>query len=215
MRDSPNAPIPALSAPELAAIAPSPSPAKALAVQAAGGDIAATRRLLEAVAPRMKRAVMAVMGAGNSDVDDVLQQSLIGLVQALPSYRGECEPSYFGARIAVRTAMASRKRARAAWARHDDEASAEALPSNDAAPLTVAVEERRRRIVRELLETISEEQAETMAMRFMLGWSLEEVAQATRVPLNTVRSRLRLAKEALRKRIQADPVLVEELEVEP
>ena len=110
-----------------------------------------------------------------------------------------------------RTAMAVRKRARVAWLRRADETATDALPAEGAEPLEIAQGERRRRLVRELLERIPEEQAETMAMRFMLGWSLEEIAASTRVPLNTVRSRLRLAKEALRKRIAEDPVLAEEL----
>jgi RNA polymerase sigma-70 factor (ECF subfamily) len=43
---------------------------------------------------------------------------------------------------------------------------------------------------------------------------MEEVAEATGVPLNTVRSRLRLAKEALRRRILEDPALAATLEVD-
>lgn len=220
MRDSPGARLSGGSSPS--GVTPNPlpemaipTPIKALAVAAAGGDVVATRRLLEAVAPRMMRAVQAVLGPANPDVDDVLQQALIGLVQALPAYRGECEPSYYGSRIAVRTAMASRKRTRVAWARQDDSREAELLASASPQPLECAEGERRRRLVRELLERIPEEQAETMAMRFMLGWSLEEIAKATSVPTNTVRSRLRLAKEALRRRIEADPLLAEELEVSP
>jgi RNA polymerase sigma-70 factor (ECF subfamily) len=49
----------------------------------------------------------------------------------------------------------------------------------------------------------------------MLSWSLEEVASATGAPVNTVRSRVRLAKEALRKRIEADPSLTDDLEGTP
>jgi RNA polymerase sigma-70 factor (ECF subfamily) len=43
---------------------------------------------------------------------------------------------------------------------------------------------------------------------------MEEVAEMTGAPLNTVYSRLRLAKAALRSRIQRDPVLREMLEVD-
>ena len=50
-------------------------------------------------------------------------------------------------------------------------------------------------------------------MRVVLGWSLEEIAAHTQVPVNTVRSRLRLAKEAMRRRIEADAALVEALEI--
>jgi RNA polymerase sigma-70 factor (ECF subfamily) len=42
-------------------------------------------------------------------------------------------------------------------------------------------------------------------LRTVLGLSVEEVAAAARVPQNTVRSRLRLAKVALRRKIAATP----------
>ena len=74
--------------------------------------------------------------------------------------------------------------------------------------------ERRKRALRDLLSDLPEEQADALALRVMLGWSLEDVARATGAPLNTVRSRVRLAKEALRRRIEADPSLSDELEVE-
>ena len=38
---------------------------------------------------------------------------------------------------------------------------------------------------------------------------MQEVADATGAPVNTVRSRLRLAKEALRHRIEKDPAFAE------
>ena len=51
-------------------------------------------------------------------------------------------------------------------------------------------------------------------MRIVLGCSLEEVAAQSGVPLNTVRSRIRLAKERLKGRIEADPALLDALDVE-
>jgi RNA polymerase sigma-70 factor (ECF subfamily) len=77
-----------------------------------------------------------------------------------------------------------------------------------------AVGSRRRELLRELLEDLPEEQAEALALRVVMGWSLEEVAQASGAPVNTVRSRVRLAKEALRQRIEALPGLAE-LKVNP
>jgi RNA polymerase sigma-70 factor (ECF subfamily) len=182
-----------------------------LARAAAAGDVAATRRLLEAVAPRMMRVVEIVLGARHPDVEDVMQQSLIALVQALPAFRGECAPASYASRIAVRTAVAARKRVRALHARRADAIDADTLASTSAAPSEEASAQRRKQIIRDLLAELPDEQAESMAMRFVLGWSLEEVARATHAPVNTVRSRLRLAKTALKKRIESDPVLVEEL----
>jgi len=188
------------------------SPAIQLARAAAAGDVQATAKLLKELGPAVARTVRAVMG-GHTDAEDAVQQSLIALVHALPSFRGECEPAGYACRIAVRTAVAARKRARARDLRNAniDDHSVEA--DSQRSPQAVAASARRTELVRELLEQIPEEQAECLALRVVLGWSLEEVAAATGAPVNTIRSRVRLAKEALRRRIEADPRLAEELEV--
>jgi RNA polymerase sigma-70 factor (ECF subfamily) len=169
-----------------------------LAQSAAAGNVRAMRDLLRELAPRIERVVRAILGRTHEDADDVIQQSLLGFVQALPSFRGECEPIYFASRVAARTAVAAARKRRAARARHEDGVDLDELVS--AAPQPLADTERNRRMValRDALAHIPPEQAETLALRIVLGWSLSEVAQATGVPINTVRSRLRLAKTALR-----------------
>jgi RNA polymerase sigma-70 factor (ECF subfamily) len=84
----------------------------------------------------------------------------------------------------------------------------EAPPSED-----VGAASRRREAIRELVDRLPEEQGEVLVLRIMLGWALKEIADTTGAPLNTVRSRLRLAKEAVRKRIADDPVLAEGLDL--
>lgn len=64
----------------------------ALARSAAQGDARATTSLLKAIAPRVATVVRVVLGRHDPEVDDVVQQSLIAFVQALPSFRGECQP---------------------------------------------------------------------------------------------------------------------------
>jgi RNA polymerase sigma-70 factor (ECF subfamily) len=192
------------------AAAPPENPALELARAAASGDVTATRRLLESVAPRMMRVVQIVLGARHPDVDDVMQQSLIALVQALPAFRGECAPASYASRIAVRTAVVARKRARLVQSRNEDGIDADTIASSRAAPSEEAGAQRRKMLIRDLLAEIPDEQAESMALRFVLGWSLDEVARATNAPVNTVRSRLRLAKAALKRRIVSDPMLLEE-----
>lgn len=186
---------------------------ESLVERAVRGDTVATGQLLKQLAPSIVRAARSLLGSTHADVDDVVQQSLIGLVQSLPSFRGECSLPHFASRIVTRTAMAARRRSAVRADRRDDEVDPDAFgvaPSQN----DVVDGERRRIMVRELIETLPEEQAETLALRIVLGFSLEEVAQATGVPLNTVRSRVRLAKTALKKRIEADPRLVAALEVE-
>jgi RNA polymerase sigma-70 factor (ECF subfamily) len=164
------------------------------------------------VAPSVHRVVRGVLGppAGRgAAVEDVTQEALLGLVHALGAFRGECGFVHYACRIAARTAMAAR-RARAAEPHveplQEEEGTAEIADEDPEAP-------RRRALIRALIDELPEPQAETLVLRVMLGCSLAEVAQATGVPLNTVRSRLRLAKEALRSRIEQDSSLAEMLEV--
>ena len=186
----------------------------ALADSAARGDMQAISALLKQLAPGMIRNAHAILGSRHPDVDDVIQQSLIALVQALPAFRGECSPPHYASRIVARTAVAASHRARL---RHDRRDDASDVDDFEAAPTEGpdAVDAHRRRAaMRELMATLPAEQAETLALRVVLGFSLQEVAAATETPLNTVRSRIRLAKEALRRRIEADPALQQMLEVE-
>lgn len=185
----------------------------ALAQLAANGDDGAARELLQAVAPAMHRAIVGVLGTNHAEIDDVSQESMIGFLRALGAFRGECHPAGYAARIALHTALRARRRAKLERTRTDE--IARLSPEEPSLPATEPSAERRRNALRSLLEDLPPEQAETLALRIVLGWSLEEVAIATGAPINTVRSRVRLAKEALRRRLEENPRLVEELEVEP
>jgi RNA polymerase sigma-70 factor (ECF subfamily) len=198
-----------------------PSPAgddglRDLVAAAAGGSAPAARRVLERVAPPVHRVVRTVLGPARAHktlAEDVTQDALLAVVHALGSFRGESGFVHYACRIAIRVAVAAR-RARAAEAAVatsvslDDEAALEIPLAGDdpEAP-------RRRALLRALLDELPEAQAETLVLRIMLGFSIAQTAEATAVPPNTVRSRLRLAKEALRNRIEQDPSLAEMLEV--
>jgi RNA polymerase sigma-70 factor (ECF subfamily) len=168
-----------------------------LARQAAAGDVRATRRFLETIAPAVVRAVYAML----------VQLTLLAVVQALPAFRGECDPRHFAIRIAFRTAAATRRRYRSRFDRLE-----EVDVDNLEAPFDDPYARLRRQAVLDLVDALSEEQAETMVLRFAMGWKLREIATATNTPFNTVRSRLRLAKDALLRRIQENPALAEALD---
>jgi RNA polymerase sigma-70 factor (ECF subfamily) len=186
----------------------------ALAREAAAGDSGAMSKLLRAVAPKLVVIVRAILGSHHPDVDDAVQQTLIGFVQGLPSFRGDCDPTGYGRVIAVRTAVAIRKRSRLRSARTDDSTDADALAAGRPSPGDDASALRRKEALRELLAELPGEQAEALAMRIVLGCSLEEIARECSAPVNTIRSRLRLAKERLKARIENDPALLETLEVD-
>jgi RNA polymerase sigma factor (sigma-70 family) len=194
-------------------VAGSPGPMMVLARAAAQGDSAATGQLLRALTPRLGRVVRAVLGGGHPDLDDAVQQSLIGLVQALPAFRGDCEPLGYATIIAVRTAVAIRKRARTDQSRREDGVEADLMEGSRPSPGEEAAANRRKNLLRSLLDDLPSEQAEALAMRVVLGWSIKEIASHSGAPLNTVRSRLRLAKEALKSRIEENSDLLDALGV--
>lgn len=189
-------------------------PWRSLARDAAAGDADAMRRLIEALAPSVLRLVRAVLGPRRADAEDVVQESLLGFVDALATFRGESTVLHYACRIAIRTAVAARQRARSRDERLAGLAPADVGADEGAGvPGDPPLAGRRRALLRTLLDELPAAQAETIALRVVLGCSLQEVADATSVPVNTVRSRMRLAKEALRRRIEADPDLLEMLEV--
>ena len=187
----------------------------ALARLAGTGDPAATRRFLDRVWPTLSRVVNGVLGARHPDVDDVMQQSLIAVLQALGAFRGECHPAGYASRIALHVALRARKNVAVRRNRRQTLTQISASDPDAYHPADEVSADRRKRALRDLLGDLPEEQADALALRVMLGWSLEDVAQATGAPLNTVRSRVRLAKEALRRKIEADPSLADALEVLP
>jgi RNA polymerase sigma-70 factor (ECF subfamily) len=191
--------------------APPDGSVDALAHAAAGGDLSAMRQVLEAVGPRVLAVVRRVVGPGHADVEDIAQESLIALVRALPAFRGDCSAAGYAARIAVRTAVATRTQSKR---REDRRRELERDGAQHAPPASeTAAAARRLGALRELLAELPAGQGETLALRFVLGCSVKEIAASTDVPINTVRSRLRLAKQALRERIEDDPAMAEELEV--
>ena len=142
------------------------SEAAALAREAAAGSDVAAGRLLRLLAPRIGSIVQAIMGADHPDRDDAFQLTLIGFVQALPAFRGECDPAGYAATIAVRTAVAARKRARVRDGRQ------EPLQPEAADPVSlgqVAEAHKRQEILRQLLSALPAEQGETLAMPSFSG----------------------------------------------
>jgi RNA polymerase sigma-70 factor (ECF subfamily) len=63
--------------------------------------------------------------------------------------------------------------------------------------------------VRALLLTLPQPQAETLALHTVAGCTLAEIAASTSAPLQTVKSRLRLARQALRHKLDGTPALLE------
>lgn len=179
------------------------------------GDQAALRTFLSAIVPQLMRVARRVLGPGHLDVEDVAQEAAYAVVDALPRFRGEGTVLHFACRIAVLTAMNIRRRDRAQ--KRDavrDELDLDTLAADEPSPEALAARGSLAPVVRDLLDTLPDAMAEALALHTVLGYTVVEVAAVTRVPAETVRSRLRLAKQALRKRILAHAGLREAAEVD-
>jgi RNA polymerase sigma-70 factor (ECF subfamily) len=181
-----------------------------LAQSVVRGDRRALRTFLVTVSPHLLRVSRKVLGVDHPDVDDVAQESAYAVIEALPQHRGECSILHFACRIAVLTAMnlrrreATKKRASIRDAGYE----IEQLPATSNTPDLEAAAQARARVIRDLMDTLPEEQADVLAMHCVLGYTMREIAETSQTPLETVRSRFRLAKQAMRKRIADDPNLV-------
>lgn len=173
-----------------------PAHLEALARAALGQTSEAVRQFLLAISPLVTRACRGVMGPRHGDLEDTIQDSLIDVMRGLPSYRFEGHLVGFITKVAIRRALLSRRRS-VARVRHlqllDD--LHDELPVTD----TNAGEIEQAEAMRDLLRRVRPIQAETLVMRVVLGFSVEEIAVATEVSANTVKTRLRLGKKALRQ----------------
>lgn len=182
-----------------------------LARSAVAGDPRAVRDFLTAVAPLALQAVRKVFGKGHPDVEDILQEALLGVLDAIGRFRGESSVAHFVRRVGLLTALNARRRHQlrqtlapeVAW----DESTA-TFGTDATAPDAVDAR-RRRELFLSLLDELPAPQAEAIALHSVLGYTVEETARVSGVPANTVRSRLLNAKAALRKRLSDDSELDE------
>jgi RNA polymerase sigma-70 factor (ECF subfamily) len=167
------------------------------------------------VVPRLLRVVRRVLGAGHPDLEDVTYEAAHAVVSALPRFRGDGTVLHFACRVAVLTAMNVRRREAAekracSVAGGDPEHCADLAPSPEQTTSAASLAP----LVREMLSELPETLAETLTLHVVLGYTIAEIAQSSGAPVETVRSRLRLAKRALRKRALDHPALREVLEAD-
>jgi RNA polymerase sigma-70 factor (ECF subfamily) len=180
--------------------------------EAREGSREAIRQLVTSVAPGILKAVRRVIGASDPEVDDVASEATYAFVSALSRFQNGSSTKHFAARIAVNCALNAlrARRARPLTVGVDDvDAAAGSRMAPDPSPLRQIVAQRKRLILRDLLRTLPQLQAEALVLHLCLGHTVEEIASAAGVPANTVRGRLQSAKTALRQRVEQHPQLRE------
>jgi RNA polymerase sigma factor (sigma-70 family) len=180
-------------------------PFVSLARRAAEGDPAAIRELVMELGGPMLRTVRRVLGSRHPDAEDVAQEAVMGLLSALQRFRGDCTVTHFAHQVALRRALHARRSFKARGRETDLDLDAEWEGTDGApSPLEAAISRERRRVVRSLLDQLPEPTAEALASHFMLGYTVEEIATTLDVSPNTIWSRLKLGKQALKRALACD-----------
>jgi RNA polymerase sigma-70 factor, ECF subfamily len=172
---------------------------KQLLEAAAGGDRRAAEALVRALLPRVRNLVRYFV-RGDSEVDDIAQESLLNILRGAGTYRAEGNVRSWADRIVVRTVFAHIRRARVAQARHV-EYTPDLAPVSDGETGQSFLA--RRKAVR-ALDSVPDEQREVLVMHHVLGLSVKEIADESGTPFETVRSRLRLGMARLRSALGDD-----------
>jgi RNA polymerase sigma-70 factor (ECF subfamily) len=181
-----------------------------LVLRAQQGEPEAVSQVVADLAPGVLRALTALLGRQHPDLEDLAQDVLLAVIAALPDFRGDSTLLHFAVRIAARKSVLVRRRSRSVlgWLESFWRGEYPLRQGPDSAHEQLRGE-RQRGLLRLLLSELPDAQAEALLLRVVCGHSIEEISGITQTPFNTVRSRLRLAKEALRQRIEAEPAWAE------
>jgi RNA polymerase sigma factor (sigma-70 family) len=165
-------------------------------IGARAGDAESVRRFLEGVAPMIRRTCRGVLGAGHADLEDTMQESLLACVKALRQYRFDGDIRHYVTKIALRIAIAARRSSVSRWRAHDP--LEVERTTNATGPSTDEWSTDEIDLIQRILDNLTRVQSEALLMRVVMGFSIEEIANKTGVSQNTVKTRLRLGKNALR-----------------
>ena len=160
---------------------------------ATAGDRRALEELVAELLPRVRNLVRYLV-RGDAEAEDIAQEAMVAIVRGLPSHRGEGTLRSWSDRVAMRATFACLRRTRNARARIDAGADLEVVPDPDAAPDDYP--DRRRAVG--LLDRIPQEQRHALVLHHVLGMSVPDISAELAIPLETVRSRLRIGMGKLR-----------------
>lgn len=164
-------------------------------------DRAAFAELFSFYAPRVKAYLMR-LNADNALAEEIAQEVLLTVWRKADQFdRTQASASTWIFRIARNRRIDAARRA----AKPELDANEPALiPPATAAPDDAAHAASREDRVRAAIASLPEEQVSLLRMAFFEGLSHRDIAERIGVPLGTVKSRLRLAFDKLRKRLDRD-----------
>ncbi|ACY13878.1 RNA polymerase sigma factor [Haliangium ochraceum] len=162
----------------------------------AAGDKHAADVLIRRYMDKLSGYFAAKLSQGDS-VADLVQQTLEGCHRAAPSFRGECSFRTFLYRVAgnkLRDFL--RGKARRPRAEDIDEISVADL---NPGPSTIRRQNHRQAVLLDALRSLPLQMQELLEFRYQQDLSIREIAEILGIEVSATKSRLRRAKEALRR----------------
>ncbi len=176
-----------------------------LAQRAAKGESSARREVAELLYERV-RTTIRYLSAGHRDRDDWVQLAMLEILSSLGGYRGTSSLKAWADRIAVRTGMRYLKRRR----RREEKVALDKTPLVDGATMPKDSFEAlmvRTRLAA-LLNEIEPRFRVALVLKLVHEYSVEEIADITQKPKETVKSRLKRGRKLLREKIGKDSLLM-------
>jgi RNA polymerase sigma-70 factor, ECF subfamily len=154
--------------------------------------------------PAVEKTVARLLGAADSDRDDVVQVAMIELLRSFNHYRGECSLDTWACTIAAHSVYKHLRRRGLERSLFAPESPIEvaAQPTHQQPVLRGMVQ----RVTQHLRDMVFD-RAWTFLLHDVHGYSLEEVASLTGVSVAAAQSRLVRGRRDLHERIAADPGL--------
>jgi RNA polymerase sigma-70 factor (ECF subfamily) len=171
------------------------------ALHPAAGDMYAGQNheaLLLRVLPRVRRRVQYLVRG--DDAADLCQEALLRILECLPSYRGDGRYEAWVDSLTTRVTLRALGKRRADLQRL---LQVQTTPGLRPAPVTSAARSLSQARAIDALELVPNKQRTAILMHYVLGMTVGEVAADLRVPVETVRSRLRAGMGQLRAQLGA------------
>jgi len=169
----------------------------------AAGNVEAMNAVARRLSSRVRRLSRGIL-RNEAMADDAAQIALVEILQSAKTYGGRSSLERWAdritARISLRQARDERRRSNVLDSLDDPESSA--VPIADRESSDVRAETARP--LDEYLMALPPEQREALVLKHSFGYTVEEIAELTEVPIGTVKDRLVTARRRIRRLIQRD-----------
>ena len=165
----------------------------------AARDAEAQERLVRRLAGRVRR-VARMVARTEAEADDAAQVALLEILRSAGRFRIEASLEHWADRLTVRAVLRADRRER----RRTELMRRWLVPGTLPWGAELSSRAKEPPDIRAVLARLSPERREALVLRHALGYTTEEIADATNVPLGTVKDRLVSARKLVRQSVERE-----------